>query len=52
MVFGPVSLWRCGARLSANGVPERPEEEITIEDIGFIIDNTTKTRAIFEINKE
>lgn len=34
-----------------NGVPERPEEEITIEDIGFIIDNTTKTRAIFEINK-
>lgn len=28
-----------------------PEEEIVIQDIGYVIDNTTKTRAIFEINK-
>jgi hypothetical protein len=27
------------------------DEEVTIQDISFIIDNTTKTRAIFEINK-
>lgn len=33
------------------GVPEVPEEEIVIQDIGYVIDNTTKTRAIFEINK-
>ena len=34
-----------------DGVPEIPEEEIVIQDIGYVIDNTTKTRAIFEINK-
>ncbi|NMB00096.1 MAG: haloacid dehalogenase-like hydrolase [Firmicutes bacterium] len=33
------------------GVPELNEEDITIQDISFVIDNTTKTRAIFEINK-
>lgn len=33
------------------GTPELKEEEITIQDISYIIDNTTKTRAIFEINK-
>ncbi|HHY10845.1 MAG TPA: haloacid dehalogenase-like hydrolase [Firmicutes bacterium] len=27
------------------------EEPVTIRDIGYVIDNTTKTRAIFEINK-
>lgn len=27
------------------------EGEITIQDIGYVIDNTTKTKAIFEINK-
>ncbi len=27
------------------------EEDVTIKDIGYVIDNTTKTRAIFEINK-
>lgn len=26
-------------------------EQVTIQDIGYVIDNTTKTRAIFEINK-
>lgn len=26
-------------------------EDIVIQDIGYVIDNTTKTRAIFEINK-
>lgn len=26
-------------------------EEVVIRDIGYVIDNTTKTRAIFEINK-
>lgn len=33
------------------GVPAIREDEITIQDIGYVIDNTTKTRAIFEINK-
>jgi hypothetical protein len=27
------------------------DDDVTIQDISFIIDNTTKTRAIFEINK-
>lgn len=31
--------------------PDRKDEEITIEDIGYVIDHTTKTKAIFEINK-
>lgn len=26
-------------------------ESVTIKDIGYVIDNTTKTRAVFEINK-
>lgn len=34
-----------------DGPPEVAEEEIVIQDIGYVIDNTTKTRAIFEINK-
>jgi len=34
-----------------DGPPEVDEEEIVIQDIGYVIDNTTKTRAIFEINK-
>ena len=33
------------------GRPESADEEITIRDISYTIDNTTKTRAIFEINK-
>lgn len=33
------------------GVPKIDDEEVTIQDISYIIDNTTKTRAIFEINK-
>lgn len=33
------------------GVPQVEEDEVTIQDISYIIDNTTKTRAIFEINK-
>ncbi len=33
------------------GVPALREEEIVLQDIGYVIDNTTKTRAIFEINK-
>ena len=32
-------------------VPALREEEIVLQDIGYVIDNTTKTRAIFEINK-
>ena len=31
--------------------PEPDPEDVTIQDIGYVIDNTTKTRAIFEINK-
>lgn len=34
-----------------SGAPEEQMEQITIQDIGYVIDNTTKTRAIFEINK-
>lgn len=34
-----------------SGAPEQQMEQITIQDIGYVIDNTTKTRAIFEINK-
>lgn len=33
------------------GIPKQKEEDITIQDISYLIDNTTKTRAIFEINK-
>ncbi len=32
-------------------IPAADEEDITIKDIGYVIDNTTKTRAVFEINK-
>lgn len=34
-----------------HGIPEQNESEVTIQDISYIIDNTTKTRALFEINK-
>ncbi|NLL43861.1 MAG: haloacid dehalogenase-like hydrolase [Firmicutes bacterium] len=34
-----------------HGIPEQEEDEVTIQDISYIIDNTTKTRALFEINK-
>ncbi len=34
-----------------HGGPQAREDEVSIEDISYIIDNTTKTRAIFEINK-
>lgn len=33
------------------GVAQDTSDQITIQDIGYVIDNTTKTRAIFEINK-
>lgn len=33
------------------GVPEEDAGDITLKDISYVIDNTTKTRAIFEINK-
>lgn len=33
------------------GVPKIDDGDATIQDISYIIDNTTKTRAIFEINK-
>lgn len=33
------------------GMPQVEADEVTIQDISYIIDNTTKTRAIFEINK-
>lgn len=34
-----------------SGAKQSDQEQITIQDIGYVIDNTTKTRAIFEINK-
>jgi len=33
------------------GITSTPDKEVTIKDIGYVIDNTTKTKAIFEINK-
>ncbi len=33
------------------GLVTLADNDVTIQDISFIIDNTTKTRAIFEINK-
>lgn len=32
-------------------MPAVQETDVTIQDIGYVIDNTTKTKAIFEINK-
>lgn len=33
------------------GMQQELEEEPELKDIGYVIDNTTKTRAVFEINK-
>lgn len=37
--------------LKASDMPQDKDEDVTIQDIGYVIDNTTKTKAIFEINK-
>lgn len=34
-----------------HGVQQELEEEPELEDIVYVIDNTTKTRAVFEVNK-
>lgn len=41
-------VWACELIEDIN--PNRPEEKI-ISEIGYTIDNTSKTRALFEINK-
>ncbi|MDY4575251.1 MAG: haloacid dehalogenase-like hydrolase [Intestinibacter sp.] len=41
-------VWAC--ELIEDVDPENPEEKI-ISEIGYTIDNTSKTRALFEINK-
>ncbi len=50
---GGANSWSCSClRVIYRKKPAAAaEEDVTIKDIGYVIDNTTKTRAIFEINK-